>query len=1010
MMSGKLSSPPAIPPPRSATRSRRAKPTPPRLNAPDCSSGNIYAAPSIHADPELISTTVVGPSDKVDANWVSFGSSASAKVTEKKSVGDEGYPAFISTTDASFDRAAPSNSIDLFPVSRSEFVETTAFYEEGREEIEVSRFTIEDEPAGVSNAEDDASREDASPESNLQSEESTASKAGHQSPPKAAEWDVVTWMRAPIDAITDAVVAPIVPQRTAAGPEKSEITPHKPTAVSNAEDDASREDASPESNLQSEESTASKAGHQSPPKAAEWDVATWMRAPIDAITDAVVAPIVPQRTAAGPENNKTVSQQGANGAVTHASKKLSSSASTSMISFPGPSRVVVSAQPGRTNSVTGSFVGDLAEERRDMSSAAERRRSRAQNFAVSNNLEAMRALDTGPSVTPNRGRSVATDRGDRGRSRSRPPSQNTTRRLSANGGVSSNRSVSSTTSPMTSMNNVSGMSSGRTPSLSDGVSSPLLRSSAARTNSGNKLMAGTRSVHRRRASERFPSPSSSTVSGMSLRQRDAWGRDVDNMSVGSEPIRRAQRRSNSVSSRSSRISAENLRRLDSTNGSRNARSGTPSVAGSDYTTQTSKSSIRERLFGDSVSNEARRSYLPSRIHGKFSSAVSTTSAESAPAMPEAFHTRTLLTASVYHNHATGLWIATINTNQNQGATNRRNAGKHLKAFSFLTQREARESAYSNAPPKMISFEDSPRCFICTGKFAVFRRASHCRNCGVCVCSNCSVSWPSKTVPETYNLKRENNIKVCKSCNFLTLAFRRSLLDGQYDEAIALYNTGNINLRCPFVNIKGREVMFPIHCAAQGGNLKLLRWLVDVHYCPISLVRTGNKKIDGCENQPIVTSKGRSILNIAMSAQKVEMIRYLVKEKNLSVYEITDLKITQDALQAVLSHVPVGQALNAEFPNLVVDPINMHVTDNIEMLQVDDETDRLSVLSDDDLNTTTEFKDESMINDECILCYDNSIDCVMTPCGHQVCCLQCSANLDTCPVCNSKGTFIRIFKP
>ena len=523
-------------------------------------------------------------------------------------------------------------------------------------------------------------------------------------------------------------------------------------------------------------------------------------------------------------------------------------------------------------------------------------------------------------------------------------------------------------------------------------------------------MAGTRSVHRRRASERFPSPSSSTVSGMSLRQRDAWGRDVDNMSVGSEPIRRAQRRSNSVSSRSSRISAENLRRLDSTNGSRNARSGTPSVAGSDYTTQTSKSSIRERLFGDSVSNEARRSYLPSRIHGKFSSAVSTTSAESAPAMPEAFHTRTLLTASVYHNHATGLWIATINTNQNQGATNRWNAGKHLKAFSFLTQREARESAYSNAPPKMISFEDSPRCFICTGKFAVFRRASHCRNCGVCVCSNCSVSWPSKTVPETYNLKRENNIKVCKSCNFLTLAFRRSLLDGQYDEAIALYNTGNINLRCPFVNIKGREVMFPIHCAAQGGNLKLLRWLVDVHYCPISLVRTGNKKIDGCENQPIVTSKGRSILNIAMSAQKVEMIRYLVKEKNLSVYEITDLKITQDALQAVLSHVPVGQALNAEFPNLVVDPINMHVTDNIEMLQVDDETDRLSVLSDDDLNTTTEFKDESMINDECILCYDNSIDCVMTPCGHQVCCLQCSANLDTCPVCNSKGTFIRIFKP
>ena len=51
-----------------------------------------------------------------------------------------------------------------------------------------------------------------------------------------------------------------------------------------------------------------------------------------------------------------------------------------------------------------------------------------------------------------------------------------------------------------------------------------------------------------------------------------------------------------------------------------------------------------------------------------------------------------------------------------------------------------------------------------------------------------------------------------------------------------------------------------------------------------------------------------------------------------------------------------------------------------------------------------------VADACIICYDNSIDCVMTPCGHQICCLECSENLNACPVCNTQGQFIRIFKP
>ena len=49
-------------------------------------------------------------------------------------------------------------------------------------------------------------------------------------------------------------------------------------------------------------------------------------------------------------------------------------------------------------------------------------------------------------------------------------------------------------------------------------------------------------------------------------------------------------------------------------------------------------------------------------------------------------------------------------------------------------------------------------------------------------------------------------------------------------------------------------------------------------------------------------------------------------------------------------------------------------------------------------------------DECIICFDGKIDCVATPCGHQICCLKCSKNVSRCPVCAQDCSFMRVFKP
>jgi hypothetical protein len=165
--------------------------------------------------------------------------------------------------------------------------------------------------------------------------------------------------------------------------------------------------------------------------------------------------------------------------------------------------------------------------------------------------------------------------------------------------------------------------------------------------------------------------------------------------------------------------------------------------------------------------------------------------------------RTLLPSSVIFSEATNSWVATVNTNQK--ALDRNNveeSSKALRAFSVPTKKQAICLARAWSPPRMHPFDSNPNCFICESQFVVFRRACHCRNCGVCVCSSCSTQWPSKMLPTTYNIKREGIINVCKACDWLCSAFRLALINGDYDKAIALYETGNLNLTTPFANVKG----------------------------------------------------------------------------------------------------------------------------------------------------------------------------------------------------------------
>lgn len=517
--------------------------------------------------------------------------------------------------------------------------------------------------------------------------------------------------------------------------------------------------------------------------------------------------------------------------------------------------------------------------------------------------------------------------GSRGRSSSRTRSSNLT---TSNG----RRSVSQQRRNSSKSNTGRGRSSSRTRTQTGTTSSQNRKRSSSRHNQRSRSTSrnpSTRNQRRTRSTSRTPTGGEQQRSRSSSRPRISRQN-----SAGSVPLRQDQAMNNSSRSRNrggpppSTARTRRELRLSSASsvGPGLPPRHSPSMrSGDDGSCHTADPNLgRSISFGNALAahppspslsrssskSKSKRGALMEKLFGnQVERVVPTTDGNSSiPSIKkdDCIHPRILLTATVYHNMATNLWITTINTNQKGVAKNPTTASKYLKAFSFASEREARESAIANAPPKMLPFSEHPGCFLCEGKFAVFRRAGHCRNCGVCICNTCSTHWPAKMIPDTYNLKKESTVKICKSCDALSKAFKKSLLTGNYEDAIALYGTGNINLRTPFPSSsKKEEIMYPIHCAVEGGNVNIVRWLMDDHFCPIKLIRTGSgkrmKRGMAGNDVPILTSKGRSVLTIAMGGLKIDILRYLVIDCDVSVYEAKDLKSSLRALEAALQALP-----------------------------------------------------------------------------------------------------------
>ncbi|CAJ1950088.1 unnamed protein product [Cylindrotheca closterium] len=262
--------------------------------------------------------------------------------------------------------------------------------------------------------------------------------------------------------------------------------------------------------------------------------------------------------------------------------------------------------------------------------------------------------------------------------------------------------------------------------------------------------------------------------------------------------------------------------------------------------------------------------------------------------------RDFLPWNVQQNMTTNMWIASVVTDQkayDEGNTTEQDRSKAV--FSAKTEREARETGLAMATPYLQPFKTNPICVMCSSKFAVFNRPHNCRNCGVVVCSKCTVIWSSKRFPSTYQTSKSTH-SVCLACDWSANNFQDAVLQGNLTKATKLYESGNVNLRTPYISSKkksGQEIMYPVHMAILGRNVELVRWLCKERCAPVT---TEVKSKGNLKSLPIGTSKARTPLKLAVKQKDHDMLKFLVAELNVSLFD-EDIKADYRWILAHLSN-------------------------------------------------------------------------------------------------------------
>ena len=82
--------------------------------------------------------------------------------------------------------------------------------------------------------------------------------------------------------------------------------------------------------------------------------------------------------------------------------------------------------------------------------------------------------------------------------------------------------------------------------------------------------------------------------------------------------------------------------------------------------------------------------------------------------------------------------------------------------------------------------------------------------------------------------------------------------------------------------------YPLHACAEGGNVKLFKWLVEEKFCPLWI-----------DDTPLLNATKQTCLAIATKHGNIGIMKYLIQEKGCVVTEITSLDVALRGLYCLL---------------------------------------------------------------------------------------------------------------
>lgn len=241
------------------------------------------------------------------------------------------------------------------------------------------------------------------------------------------------------------------------------------------------------------------------------------------------------------------------------------------------------------------------------------------------------------------------------------------------------------------------------------------------------------------------------------------------------------------------------------------------------------------------------------------------------------------------------------------------------------------------------------------------------------------------LPKSKNPKNEKWLRICSNCQNLSDVFRKYLLAGDKEEAKKIYKSGKVQIYQPYQIYSDK--FYPIHCATQSGNLETVKWLVS----------------EKC-NPRVKDSKQRSALALAASKGYLNICKFFIFRGLSKVEEIQDVTALQKMLRSSLIEIQKKEI------NLSLSKYG-NVTKSKESTIIpqtkleEEEHLRMALEMSESVNDhevpvveVTGVDDDGTTDSECLICFANSVDSVLVPCGHMCCCQECAEAMKECPVC------------